>query len=344
MKVLVFSTMLPFVHGDHEELFAHLVRNLQSAGVEAEGFRIPFSWNPAERLVDEMLITRQMRLYHIDRVIALKFPSYLVPWNDKVLWLLHQHRQAYDLFDAGQGDIPDDAGGARIVHAVRTADNAAFAESRRIFANAPATANRLLHYNGVASEVLRPPLNQPELFGGGRNDGYVLATGRIDAANRQHLLVEALRFAPTARLVIAGAPDSPEDAQRLRRVAEEAGVGDRVQLELRTLSREERAGLVNHALAVACLPSDESSLGYGTMEAFHAGKAVITTPDADGASDLVRHQENGWVCAAEAEALGGALSAIAANSARAERWGREGRASLDALGLNWPATVEKLVS
>src|SRR5690606_22450122 len=111
MKVLVLSTMVPFVHGGAEELFIHLVRNLQSAGVEAEGFRIPFTWNPAERLIDEMLIARQLRLFNFDLVIALKFPAYLVPWNDKVLWLLHQYRQAYDLLDAGQSNIAPDARG-----------------------------------------------------------------------------------------------------------------------------------------------------------------------------------------------------------------------------------------
>lgn len=344
MKVLVLSTMVPFVHGGAEELFVHLVRNLKSAGVEAEGIRIPFTWHPAERLIDEMLIARQIRLCNIDRVIALKFPAYLVPWDDKVLWILHQYRQAYDLLEAGQSNIPDDARGAQLVRSIRTSDNAAFAESKRIFVNAPTTAKRLMHYNGFASEVLRPPLNDPELFGGGTSDGYVLATGRVNAGKRQHLLIEALRFAPGARLVIAGPPDSAEDAQRLRRIAEEAGVNERLQLHLRLLSREELAGLVNHALAVAYLPFDEDSLGYCTMEAFQAGKAVITTHDSGGVLDIVRHRENGWVCAPEAEALGEALSAMRGDSARASKWGLEGRAAMDAHGLNWSTTVEKLVS
>ncbi len=344
MKVLVLSTMVPFVHGGAEELFVHLVRNLKAKGIDAEGFRIPFTWNPAERLIDEMLIARQLRLYNIDRVIALKFPAYLVPWNDKVLWLLHQYRQAYDLLDVGQSNIPDDARGAQIIQAIRTADNAAFAESKRIFVNAPTTANRLMHYNAFASEVLRPPLNDPELFGGGESEGYVLATGRVNAGKRQHLLIEALRFAPGARLVIAGPPDTPDDAQRLRRIAEEAGVGDRVQLHLRFLMREELADLVNRALAVAYLPFDEDSLGYCTMEAFQAAKAVITTNDSGGVLDIVQHQRNGWVSAPAPEALGEALAAMHADAARAARWGGEGRAAMDAHHLNWSATIERLVA
>ena len=44
---------------------------------------------------------------YCDRVIALKFPAYLVPHRQKVLWILHQYRQAYDLWDAGKSNIPD---------------------------------------------------------------------------------------------------------------------------------------------------------------------------------------------------------------------------------------------
>src|SRR5206468_2357538 len=36
----------------------------------------------------EMLIARTLRLYNVDRVIALKFPAYLIPHHDKRLWLL----------------------------------------------------------------------------------------------------------------------------------------------------------------------------------------------------------------------------------------------------------------
>ena len=70
MKVLVLSTMVPFVHGGAEELCDHLVGNLRLAGVDAEAFRIPFTWNPADRLIDEMVIARTLRLDNVDRVIA----------------------------------------------------------------------------------------------------------------------------------------------------------------------------------------------------------------------------------------------------------------------------------
>ena len=345
MKVLVLSTMVPFVRGGAEELCDHLVRNLRlRRGVEAEAMRIPFTWNPAEGLVEEMLIARSLGIFNVDRLIPLKFPAYLAPHPNKVLWLLHQYRQAYDLFDAGQSNIGTDARGDALRAMIRTADDQAFREAQRIFTLSPTGADRLRRYNGFGAEILPQPLNDPELFPGGEAEGYVLASGRVGLGKRQHLLVRAMRHAPGLRLVVAGPPDRPEDADDLRRLAAEEGVENRLTLDLRFLPRAELARLVNGATAVAYLPFDEDSVGYVTMEAFHAGKPVLTTSDAGGVLEIVRDGETGVVCEPTPEALGAALSALAAEPARAARLGRDARALLDSRGITWPATIEKLLS
>jgi glycosyltransferase involved in cell wall biosynthesis len=345
MKVLVLSTMVPFVRGGAEELCDHLVRNLRlRRGVEAEAMRIPFSWEPAERLVEEMLVARSLSIVNADRLIPLKFPAYLAPHPDKVPWLLHQYRQAYDLFDAGQSNIEASSRGDALRSMIRAADDAAFRESRRIFTLSPTGADRLRRYNGFAAAILPQPLNDPELFPGGEAEGYVLASGRVGRGKRQHLLVEAMRHAPRLRLVVAGPPDRPEDADHLRRLAAEGGVEDRLTLDLRFLPRAELARLVNGATAVAYLPFDEDSVGYVTMEAFQAGKPVLSTTDAGGVLEIVRDGETGVVCDPNPEALGSALSALAAEPARAARLGRNARALLDARGITWPATIEKLLA
>lgn len=344
MKVLVLSTKIPFIHGEAEELFNHLVKNLRLAGVEAEGFWLPFTWEPAERLLDEMLVAASMRLSNVDRVVALKFPAYLVPSDNKVLWLLHQYRQAYDLLDAGQSNIPGDARGQQIVEAIRAADEAAFRGARHVYTNAPTTANRLMRYNSIPSTVLRPPLNDPELFGSDELGDYIVATGRVNAAKRQHLLIDALRHAPGVRLVIAGPPDTADGANCLRRLAERAGVSDRVTLDLRFLPRADLARLVNGSRAVAHLPFDEDSLGYCTMEAFQAGKPVLTVTDAGGVLDIVANGVTGLVVEPEPEALGTAIAKLGASKELCSRLGRAGAAALADQKLTWQATVERLLA
>ena len=78
MKVLVVNNMAPFLKGGAEALADQLVRSLNATrGVQAELVRIPFKWEPAERLIEEILICRSMRLYDIDLMIGLKFPGIL---------------------------------------------------------------------------------------------------------------------------------------------------------------------------------------------------------------------------------------------------------------------------
>ena len=346
MKVLVLSTMVPFVHGGAEELRDHLVANLRAQGAEAEAMCLPFTWNPAERLIEEMLIARSLRVINADRVIALKFPAYLVEHGNKVVWLLHQYRQAYDLREAGQSNIPDDARGAALVGAIRRADTAALGGARRLYTNSRVTAGRLLQYNGLHGSVLPPPVNTPELFGGGESQGYVLAAGRVNAGKRQHLLLEALAGLRGCRprLVVAGPPDTPADAERLAALVAQHGLAGQVTLDLRFLPRAEIAALVNGAAAVAYLPFDEDSPGYVTMEAFQAGKPVLTVSDAGGVLDLVADGATGWVCPPEPAALAEALAQAGADAAPVRRMGAAARALLLQRRLTWPATIETLLS
>ena len=344
MNVLVLTTRVPFIHGGAEELRDHLVLNLRQHGVEAEAMSIPFTWEPAERLIEEMWIARTLDLANADRVIALKFPAYLTPHPNKVLWVLHQYRQAYDLWDAGQSNIPNSPRGHAIRSMIRTADAQAFAEAQTMFTNSPVVRDRLRHYNGVDATILPPPVNDPELFVGGPDNGYIFAGGRVGRAKRQALLVHALRYAPGVRMVIAGPPDTEADAPELARLAAELGVEDRLTLNLRLLPRSKVADLVNNATAAAYIPFDEDSVGYVTMEAFQAGKPMVTTTDAGGLLEIVRHGETGMVAEPNSEALGAALSAVMGNPAQARRLGAAGRQVLLDRDLTWPGTIERLLA
>ena len=344
MKVLVVNNMAPFVWGGAEELAANLEKNLITAGHEAEVLRIPFRWEPASRIPSQMLMVRAFEMFNVDRVIALKFPAYLIRHPHKTLWVLHQYRQAYDLYDAGQSNLPEGPPGQEIRRVIRNADNETFRESRSVFTISKTTQQRLAHYNGVNAEVLVPPLNDAELFGGGPSDGYIFAGGRINSMKRQQLLLEALALAPPQiRLVIAGPPDAAQDAVRLTQLAESLALSDRVKLDLRFLARTEVAQMVNHAAACACVPWNED-FGYVAAEAAAAGKPVITVHDSGGVLQLVRHLETGWVVAPEPRALADAMAAACLDVTAAANYGAAARDHWLKMGITWPKTVEKLLA
>ena len=344
MKVLVVNNAAPFIRGGAEELADNLVRQLNATrGVEGELLRLPFAWSPTERLIEEVLIHQSIRLINVDRVIALKFPAYLVPHDHKTLWLLHQFRQAYDLGDAGQG-LGDAGREGEIKRVIRRADDLAFSGIKSIYCNSPVTRDRLRRYSGREAQVLCPPLNDAELFTGGEAGGYVFAGGRVAPGKRQHLLVEAMaRVRAPGRLVIAGPPESEAYAERLRTLVAEHDVADRVELRFGFHPRAEIAAWMNGAAACAYLPFDEDSLGYVTMEAFAAGKPVLTVTDSGGLLEMVS-ERTGAVVEPTPEALGEALDRLLSDPARAAALGRAAKAEWDGRGLDWPSTVARLLA
>lgn len=345
MKILVVNNAVPFIWGGAEELAANLCRALNSLkGVHSELLRIPFSWEPKSRIILEIILNQNLRVINADRVVALKFPAYLIQHERKTIWLLHQFRQAYDLLDAGKSYLSrgtDDS----IVDAVTRADNECFDSACGLYANSPVTQKRLWRYNQRKCGVLYPPLNDPELFDPGPYGRYIFAGGRVSKGKRQRLLLEAAHVAgERCFLVIAGPPDDEAYADELRRFVAKHDLQDRVTLRLHMHTREQIADLARNALACAYIPFDEDSLGYVTMEAVACGRAVVTTSDSGGLLELIKDGETGLVCQPDAASLAQAFQRLYANAALARELGAAGRASWRSKNINWRETLERLLA
>lgn len=345
MKVIVLNNGVPFVRGGAEHLADSLVDQLTARGHEAELVRLPLRWHSPAAVADSMAAAAAVRMPEADRVIALKFPAYLVPHENKVVWLLHQFRQVYDLWDTPLQDLPNTAETHELRQAIIASDTRALRSARGLYCNSSVTADRLDRFNGLQATVLHPPHGDATVF---RNDGfgdYVLAIGRVTASKRQHLLVQAMAHAPAnVRLVVAGQPETPHDGELVRRLVEELGLADRVELILRYISDEEKVELLAGARAVAYLPHDEDSYGYVTVEGMLSGKPVITTDDSGGILQLVRDQATGLVTPAAPEALAIAMARLCADEKLSAEMGRAGRELVRELDLSWDSVLEKLLS
>jgi len=337
--------MVPFVWGGAEDLAANLKKNLILAGHQAEILRIPFQWHPPERIPSQMLMVKGFELVNVDRVIGLKFPAYLISHPDKIFWLAHQYRQAYDLYGTDYSNLPRNEQGENLRQIIIKGDNAAFTEANRIYTVSKTVQQRLFHYNNFNSEVLTAPLNDPEIFTGSSKPGkYIFAGGRVNRMKRQYLLVEAMAFAsPKVKLVIAGPPDNPQEGEHLQRLVETLGLTDRVKLDLRFLSRAELAKYVNESLACAYLPFNEDSMGYVLMESAQAGKALITATDCGGTLELVRHLRTGWVCDPAPKAIAEILTKATLNCKLAINFGLVARSVWQGMQVDWPTTVARLL-
>jgi glycosyltransferase involved in cell wall biosynthesis len=344
MNVLVLSNAAPFIRGGAEELAENLVLHLNATkGVEAELIRIPFRWDPPAQIIQEILINRNLRLANVDRVIAMKFPAYLIPHQHKTLWLMHQFRQAYDLDRAGMTNIPINKPGAKIRNAVRKADNQCFAEAKQVFTISPIVSVRLQKFNSVTSDVLHHPLNDPERFQPLDYGNFIFAGGRVSPGKRQHLLIEAMCHTRTSlKLVVAGPVESEEYAQQLRTLIATNRLEERVDLKLYYASREEIISMVNNARACASVPIDEDSMSYVAMEAVAAGKCVVSCLDSGGLLEIVKDDVTGYVVAPDAASIGLAFDRLD-DLVKVRALGRAARAMWSDLNISWSSRVARLL-
>ena len=102
-NILICTTQVPFTTGGAELHVEGLRRALIEAGNIAEIVALPFKWYPPSEIMRGAMAWRMLDLSAsngraIDLVIGMKFPAYLVAHQRKVLWILHQHRSAYNLW------------------------------------------------------------------------------------------------------------------------------------------------------------------------------------------------------------------------------------------------------
>src|ERR1044072_6968574 len=210
MRILICTTQVPFTCGGAEAHVAGLQRALIEAGHKAEVVALPFKWYPPTEIMRSAMAWRMLDLsaangQPVDLVIGMKFPAYLVAHERKVLWVLHQHRSAYNLWGTQFDDLSTYPEGVRIREWIKHCDERFIPEAKKVFANSRTVAERLLRYNHIESEPLyHPPPRAASLRAGAQGD-YIFYPSRLEPQKRQELLIEALSHTPTPiRRVFAG--------------------------------------------------------------------------------------------------------------------------------------------
>jgi len=345
MRILLCNSQIPFVRGGAELLVESLADELRRRGHAVDTVFIPFSLSSRQALLQSALAWRlvdvQAAADAADLVIATRFPSYLVRHPHKVVWLIHQLRQVYDMYGTRYSDFdashPPDR---QALEMVRAMDLRTLSEARRLFAISANTAQRLRRFNGLEAEVLYPPPKLAAalrpLDAGEDDEGFLFSAGRLDTPKRFDLLLEALAGAPEARAVVAG---TGPQADRLVRRAAELGVADRVRFA-GWVDDDELVRLYRRCRAVVYVPYDED-YGYVTVEAMRCAKPVITSHDAGGVLEFVDDGVNGFVCEPSGRALSRACAAVSADAELARRLGEAGRRAV--AHVTWERVIGRLL-
>ena len=347
MRIAITLTQVPFSRGGAEIHAEALKDQLVARGHSVDIVTVPFKWYPPEKILDCMLAARLTDLTEvngdkIDLMIAMKFPAYYIPHPNKALWLLHQHRQAYDLFGTELSDLFQTEKGRGVAEEIKRWDDEYLRTYVKRFTNSRNVAQRLKRFNGIDSTALHVPLNRPGDFRPGPFGDYVFYPGRFDRIKRQHLLIDAIKRTPLPlKVVLIGSTDSLYGRELRSMVSEDRELRDRVSI-LGLVSEEEKYSLYSNCAAVYNGVLDED-YGYVTIEAFYSGKPVITHVDSGGPLEFVEHGKNGWITPASTPALTACLTEISLGRAPLRAMGHQARETILDANLSWDHVISSLL-
>jgi glycosyltransferase involved in cell wall biosynthesis len=335
VDVLVCGAQKPFVYGGAEQHQENLVAAFRAAGHQPELVRLPVAWEK-DRLFDAPLAWRMIPA-DADLVVATNFPSYFVRHPRKVVWLFHQHRGAYELADEAFSDIGMDDPSFEVQRRLAEWDSRALGEAAKIFTTSQTVADRLSRFNGLTGEPLYHPPPLADRLHPGPTGDYLFCATRLEHNKRpEKILQAALGSTHRIRAVVAGRGTLAGELEELART------GPSNQVELAGFVDDETVvDLYANALGVVYAPLDED-YGYATLQAFFAGKPVITATDSGGVLEFVEDGVTGYVTDGSPEQLAAAADRLAADPEHAAEMGAEGRRRVEA--WDWPAVVDCLVA
>ncbi len=161
-RVVICGVQTLFVRGGAESLVSSLEHELADRGFTVDVVNLPYKDVPRSEILKGFLWWRWLNLLAmhgrpVDLVIGTKFPSYAVQHPNKVVWLVHQHRQAYQLYGTKYSDMHTRPDGQLFAWLVRRLDRWGLGDARGLYAISGNVADRLRRYNGLTALPLYPP-------------------------------------------------------------------------------------------------------------------------------------------------------------------------------------------
>ncbi|MBN1592570.1 MAG: glycosyltransferase family 4 protein [Candidatus Coatesbacteria bacterium] len=336
----------PIVHsvqGGAEVHIDSLYAVLKERGHQVSRIDIPFTFSPPRQLIRDCLAWRLLDvtksyLQPHDLYIATKFPSYVAKHPNKVVYLLHQHREVYELWMTRFCQFKSSEEDQGIRDAIVAIDNQALREAKAVFANSKRVAERLRKYNGIESKALYAPPRLKNEFTCEAYEPFLFCPGRLELNKCVDLVLNALAETKSkARCIITG--KGPQE-NTLKKLAKKLKLGDRVEFA-GWVDEKTLLDLYSRCLAVLFVPKDED-LGFITLEAFLSKKPVLTTTTSGAVLEFVEDGATGYVAEATPESLAEKIDLIVGKPKQAKPMGEAGFEI--ASKLNWDYIVEHLTS
>lgn len=319
---------------------AGLESALLQHGHEVEIVRIPFKFSPESYIGDLIKIWinqdfNSFNGYQVDCVIALQFPAYYVQHDNKVLWLMHQHRSVYELYSQ-KNATPELE---KLKNEIHSNDTKELKKIGKRYSMCQNISNRLEKFNGLSAiPIYHPPANE-EKFYCDESYGFIFYPSRLETLKRQDLLIKAMHYTKSkAVAIIAGDGGQLDSYERL---IHNLQVSDKVSL-IGHISNEEKYTLYARSLGVFFAPYDED-YGYITLEAMLSSKPVITCIDSGGPLEFVVDEETGYIVDPDPEEIARKIDWLYENRQKAKKLGEKGLQNYNEKNINWNNVINVLL-
>lgn len=378
MKIaIVAPSGVPFAIGGAENLWWGLLTHINQATChQAELIKLP---TPEHTLFDVAAGYERfnaLNLDHFDLVISTKYPAWMVRHPNHICYVQHTLRGLYDTYPCKIKQMPRIPGLGRLQKIIgSTPDENTLGElftlidkaSRNPVVKAgfvfPGPLSRsIVHYldrvaldpgrirrhlaisanvagrkdyfpAGVSVNIVHHPSNLRGLHCTGYD--YIFTASRLDSPKRLDLLIKAYKQVATdIPLKIAGT--GPHD-QKLREIA---GEDRRIEF-LGFVTDSQLVDLYARALFVPYMPYDED-YGLITVEAMKSSKAVLTTTDAGGVNEFVRHKHNGLCVSPTVAEVAKGIETLISDKKATIAMGENALAGV--ASISWENTVSALLA
>lgn len=341
--IAICASHVPFFKGGAEEHVNTLANELKKRGHEVDIINVPYKWYPKRQLFNSIKIwglldLRESNGKKIDLVIATKFPSYFINHDNKVLWLIHQYRQIYDLYNTPYSEYKNNLKGSIIRKILQYKDTKALLKYKKIFTNSRNTANRLKKFNKIDSTHLYHPPRLYDRYYTDKYKDFVLSVGRLDKIKRIDLLIKAIKYTDS-RILYKVAGTGPEKTY-LKNLAKSENIEHRIEF-MGYISDEEVIALYANCFATFFAPVDED-YGYITLESFLSKKPVITGEDSGGPLEFVEDGVNGHIIyEINPKSLGEKINLLFKDKAKCKKMGENGYNKVK--DINWDHVIKSLL-
>jgi glycosyltransferase involved in cell wall biosynthesis len=344
MKIAICSTFVPFIDGGARNIVNWLAKKLEEAGHHVEIIYLPQIDN-ADILMQQLAVFRFIDLSNADRVICFRPSSHFIHHPHKIVWFIHHIREYYDLWNSKNRSCPNNDKYKRFRRELVNLDTAALKEAKQIFTNSLEVGKRLKKYNGLDSEVLYPPIFEPDNYVFHSMNDEIAFVSRVEPHKRQQLLIEAMQYTKSSvKLGVYGLASSEKYANELRDLIDKYKLKKKIRYENEWISEEKKQKIFSRCLAAAYLPLDEDSYGYPSLEASHCSKPILTTTDSGGVLELVENDYNGYVTFPEPRELAKAMDELYENKRKTKEMGSNALLRIQELDIHWDNVLRRLAT